>query len=208
MKILKLCALAGLIFSLTLGTARAQLGGFFGFENLGINSVGMTTPFAVGDDNGGPITMSVSDSSGGSFFIGDNLDVTDPPGQWSNLHNFILTQPVGIDPGFQTLYLSFSHAINSFLVDFGLFDPGSLSVWNEIGQRMTFNGVVDPNSGLPEGQASLNSLRGFKSVWLSSTSQYFAVDNIRVQQVVPEPGTFVFALAAALPLAWKLRRRA
>lgn len=210
MRVLRLCALAGLALSLATGTARAQLlSGFFGFENLGIGAVGTTTPLVVPDDNGGPITASIIDGPVGSaFYIGDNLDVTSPPGQWSNLHNLILTQPVGQGQGFDTLYISFSHPINSFWADFGLFDPGSLSAWNENGLQMTFAGVISPTSGMPEGQASLYSLQSFKSVWLSSTSQYYAVDNISVQQLVPEPGAMIFALAAALPLAWKLRRRA
>lgn len=213
MKILKLCALAGLVLSLATSTTRAQLlSGFFGFESLGIDAVGTTTPLVVPDDNGGPMTATISDEPvGGAFFIGDNLDVTDPPGQWSNLHNLILTQPVGQGQGFDSLHIDFSHPINWLYIDFGLFDPGSIRAITDTGVAVTVDGVINPDSGLPEGQIMLESATladRFSSVWLFSTSQYFAIDNIYAQQHVPEPGVVVFALAAALPLAWKLRRRA
>jgi hypothetical protein len=205
MKILKLGALVGLVACMAIGSAQAQTA-VFGFESLGLVSVGMTTPLSnVAADNGSSLTASFSDANN-NFVVGDNLDITAPPGQWSNLSNVILTQPVGTQSGFQTLNIDFSTPLTAVALDFGLFDPGDMTLTTNTGGSNTVSGVVDVGSGFPEGTISFSSSVPFSRISLSSTSEFFAIDDITVT-AIPEPGVLVFALAALAPLALRLRRR-
>lgn len=137
---------------------------------------GMTATFSSSIDPGGFII----DDQGFTSFSGHDLDENQLGGKQ-----------------FGTLTISFSKAVNDLSLNFGLNhqgvegDPFNLIAFAggvQVGQSTAFGQIPPGGIGYPEGTL-IYSATPFDSVTLSTPINLFAIDNVSVETVVPEPST-------------------
>ena len=189
-----------IIFALLMvavGVVRAD--SVFTFES---DAVGTATQFS-NTQNGTTATFS-------SPADPDGFEVFPALGFLTLTGNFL--GPGANTPAHTPLTIAFSTNLNSISLDFGLNDPGSLTLMVFEGATLvgtvSVTGVVPPGFSQPEGLISFDGAT-FNSVVLNTPSaNLFAIDNVDVATAtVPEPSTLFLLCAGVVGLAITQRRR-
>jgi hypothetical protein len=209
-KILKsgLLGLALLTAAGSLGRAQQVV---FNFEN---DAVGTPTPFTDAVNGLSATFTSNPDPSGGfnGFLVDNTIGLPSFSGN-------VLNENQGVH-SYATLTITFSRPVNDFFLNFGLNDPNAaLGTDMDVLNLVAFNGVTQVGQSTNLGQlvAGDQSTRPvgialydgtpFDSVSLSSPIDLFAIDNLSVETVVPEPSTISLWILGAGCILFGLWRR-
>ena len=190
----KLMIIFGLLM-VAVGVVRAD--SVFTFES---DAVGTATQFS-NTQNGTTATFS-------SPIDPDGFEVFPALGFLTLTGNFL--GPGANSPAQTPLTIAFSANVSSISLDFGLNDPGSLTLMAYEGATLvgtvSVAGVVPPGFSQPEGRISFEGAT-FDSVILNTPSaNLFAIDNVDVATAaVPEPSTMFLMCIGVVVLAF-LRR--
>lgn len=226
MKLLTALALVGCVLALVAGPAVAQPATFT-FESATVGTNDPPAPFTVNSDSGVPVAMTVDTLSPDSQFgIADNNVAAVGVAPIAN--NILFG--VGPTTGEAAVKLSLDKLASDVSFDYaisgldaaGVITNEPLTVGLGLGAAAptTVATLTGADNGLSffQGASGLLSLGGgglFDTIYLTggtaaSPAVNLGIDNLTltaVPAVVPEPGTFAFALASVLPLALRLRRR-
>jgi len=180
-------------------------------DSVGLAGGVATIPF---NDVAGGLTATFDSSGGASTFLQSTT-----PGTFLNMQNTLLDQAPGTN-----IVISFdpSVSVTAISLDFATMDPnlsnniGALQLQASDGGSNSVIDAPDGNlAGLPEGLLSYTSATSFTSVTLTTAPPLvFGIGNITVtysdtssDPPAPEPGTLVFAGAALVALAWRVKAR-
>ncbi|MGH9712656.1 MAG: PEP-CTERM sorting domain-containing protein [Candidatus Acidiferrales bacterium] len=132
----------------------------------------------------------------------DGFEVFPPLGFVTLTGNFLAQGPNS--PAFLPLSIAFGNNLNFISMNFGLDGPGAFTLMAYEGSTLVGTvsaiGVIPDGSFEPEGLISFDGAT-FDSVVLTSSTDFFGVDNIDVKSTgVPEPGTLAMLGMGVLAL--------
>jgi hypothetical protein len=207
-KILK-SGLLGLMLLTAAGSLGRAQQAVFDFENYATNDPLTTTYTPFIDTVNGLSATFTSNAPGDQGFLVDTIG-------FSSFHGNALDE--NQSQPYATLTIKFSKPVNDFFLNFGLNDQhGTLgtgmdilnlvayNAGTQVGQSSNLGQPIDAD-GYPQGVALYDGTP-FDSVSLNSPINLFAIDNLSVETVVPEPSTISLWILGAGCILFGLWRR-